>query len=97
MNLKERIEEVVEDKIVTPLTDRLKKPFVKAVIGQESSSTYIGDILQDATTEILKVIRESLPEKKEEPKSDIWLDWSEIEFIHNGYNQALKDTQEKLK
>ena len=36
------------------------------------------------------------PKKKPEPHTDIWLDWNETEFIHNGYNQCYDEFEKFL-
>ena len=38
---------------------------------------------------ILQAIRKAVPKKKEEPKSETWLDWDAKDFIHNGWNTAI--------
>ena len=41
------------------------------------------------TEAILQAIRKAVPKKKEEPKSETWLDWDAKDFIHNGWNTAI--------
>jgi len=56
MNLKEQIEEILEDKLLVKIIEKVKKPFIKAILGNESSDIPFGAELEETITDILKVV-----------------------------------------
>ena len=89
MNLKERIEEIVSSKF--------------HYCGLDNCTLKCKQKVTQATTDILKAVRESLPEKKGRLKSEEEMQTIQaiIEDIkvsyNNGYNQAIEDMKERLK
>ena len=69
---------------------------IRKQIAKAMEQLYCGDCLspdvyeKDQTTSaIIEIIRKAVPKKKEEPKSETWLDWDAKDFIHNGWNTAI--------
>ena len=74
LNLKEQIEEILEDKLLVKIIEKVKKPFIKAILGNESSDIPFGAELEETITDILKAFVDELDkaQNKYGLKSGCW-------------------------